>query len=146
MLVSSEKFQKTSCGLHCAFRPYSPFRCSLDKGGFLGLGRFGVRGILQKKMDALFEGFDVLAAASLPIVATPLETNLETDLNFPDPLGGIGNLCGLPVISVPCGFSEANLPVGLQFAGRVRNDRAVIAAAHLFQQLTDLHTRRPPVA
>jgi aspartyl-tRNA(Asn)/glutamyl-tRNA(Gln) amidotransferase subunit A len=105
-----------------------------------------VRGILQKKIDALFEDFDVLAAASLPIAATPLETNLETDLNFPDPLGGIGNLCGLPVISVPCGFSEAKLPVGLQFAGRVRNDRAVIAAAHLFQQLTDWHTRRPPVA
>jgi aspartyl-tRNA(Asn)/glutamyl-tRNA(Gln) amidotransferase subunit A len=105
-----------------------------------------VRGILQKKMDALFEGFDVLAAASLPIAATPLETNLETDLSFPDPLGGIGNLCGLPVISVPCGFSEAKLPVGLQFAGRVRNDRAVIAAAHLFQRLTDWHTRRPPVA
>src|SRR6266849_6507352 len=105
-----------------------------------------VRGVLQKKMDALFEGFDVLAAASLPIVATPLETNPETDLNFPDPLGGIGNLCGLPVISVPCGFSEAKLPVGLQFAGRVRNDRAVIAAAHLFQQLTDWHTRRPPIS
>jgi aspartyl-tRNA(Asn)/glutamyl-tRNA(Gln) amidotransferase subunit A len=97
-------------------------------------------------MDALFEGFDVLAAASLPIAATPLETNLETDLSFPDPLGGIGNLCGLPVISVPCGFSETKLPVGLQFVGRVRNDRAVIAAAHLFQQLTDWHTRRPPVA
>ena len=110
------------------------------------MGRFGVRGILQKKMDVLFEGFDVLAAASLPIVATPLETNLETDLNFPDPLGGIGNLCGLPVISVPCGFSQTKLPVGLQFAGRVRNDRAVVAAAHLFQQLTDWHTRRSPVA
>ena len=146
MLVSSEKFQKTSCGLHCAFSALFPFPLFTGQRVFLGLGRFGVRGILQKKMDALFEGFDVLAAASLPIVATPLETNLETDLNFPDPLGGIGNLCGLPVISVPCGFSEAKLPVGLQFAGRVRNDRAVIAAAHLFQQLTDWHTRRPPVA
>ena len=77
--------------------------------------------------------------------ATPLETNLETELSFPDPLGGIGNLCGLPAISVPCGFSETQLPVGLQFVGRARNDRAVIAAAHRLQQLTDWHTKRPPI-
>ncbi len=105
-----------------------------------------IRGILQIKMDELFDGFDVLVAASLPIAATPLETNLETELSFPDPLGGIGNLCGLPVVSVPCGFSEAKLPVGLQFVGRARDDRTVVAAAHLFQQLTDWHTRRPVIS
>ncbi len=104
-----------------------------------------IRGIAQAKVDALFDRFDVIAAASLPITATTLETNLETDLSFPDPLGGIGNLCGLPAISVPCGFSEDKLPIGLQFAARVRNDHLVVAAAHIFQQHTDWHTRRPPL-
>src|SRR5580698_5269248 len=47
------------------------------------------REILQKKMEALFETFDVLAAAAQPIAATPLDANLETDLAFPDPLGAI---------------------------------------------------------
>ncbi len=103
-----------------------------------------VRGVLQKKMNEVFRDFDVLAAASLPITATPLETNLETELSFPDPLGGIGNLCGLPAISVPCGLSN-HKPVGLQFVARVRSDRAVVAAAQLFQQHTDWHTKRPPV-
>jgi len=105
-----------------------------------------IRGICQKKIDALFDDFDVIAAASLPIAATTLETNLETDLTFADPLGGIGNLCGLPAISVPCGLTSKMLPIGIQFVGRVRNDRAVLAAANLFQQHTDWHKKRPPVA
>jgi aspartyl-tRNA(Asn)/glutamyl-tRNA(Gln) amidotransferase subunit A len=104
-----------------------------------------IRGIFQKKVDALFDEFDVLAAASLPIAATTLETNLETDLTFSDPLGGIGNLCGLPAVSVPCGFTSKKLPIGIQFIGRVRNDRAVVSAASLFQRHTDWHTRRPPI-
>jgi aspartyl-tRNA(Asn)/glutamyl-tRNA(Gln) amidotransferase subunit A len=105
-----------------------------------------IRGALQVKVDALFDDFDVLAAPSLPIAATTLETNLETDLTFSDPLGGIGNLCGLPAISVPCGFTSKMLPIGIQFVARARNDRAVIAAAHLFQRNTDWHTKRPPIA
>jgi aspartyl-tRNA(Asn)/glutamyl-tRNA(Gln) amidotransferase subunit A len=105
-----------------------------------------IRGVLQAKVDALFDEFDVLAAPSLPIAATTLETNLETDLTFSDPLGGIGNLCGLPAVSVPCGFTSKKLPIGIQFAARVRNDRAVVAAAYLFQRNTDWHTKRPPIA
>ncbi len=105
-----------------------------------------VRGILQKKVDELFDRFNVLAAASLPITATPLEMNLETELTFPDPLGGTGNFCGLPAISVACGLSEKKLPIGIQFVGHARNDRAVLAAAQLFQQHTDWHRKRPPIA
>ena len=105
-----------------------------------------VREILQKKMDALFESFDVLVTAAQPIPATPLETNLETDLSFPDPLGGIGNLCGLPALSVPCGFTDKNLPVGLQFVGRAGDDFSVIRAARTFQAHTDWHRWHPKYA
>src|SRR5580704_15642451 len=104
-----------------------------------------VREIAQKKMDALFETFDVLVTASQPVAATPLELNLETGLVFPDPLGGIGNLCGLPALSVPCGFTEKNLPVGLQFLARAGDDIAVIQAARAFQQHTDWHKRHPKI-
>jgi aspartyl-tRNA(Asn)/glutamyl-tRNA(Gln) amidotransferase subunit A len=102
-----------------------------------------VREILQQKVTDLFDNFDVLVAASQPIAATPLETNLETDLVFPDPLGGIGNLCGLPALSVPCGFTDQNLPVGLQFVARAGNDVAVIRAARVYQQHTDWHRKHP---
>jgi aspartyl-tRNA(Asn)/glutamyl-tRNA(Gln) amidotransferase subunit A len=104
-----------------------------------------IRGILQRRIDTLFEKFDVLAAASQPVTATPLSTNLETGLEYADPLGGIGNFCGLPAISVPCGF-VGGLPVGVQFVGRAYNDLSVIGAARIFQQNTDWHRRRPPLA
>jgi aspartyl-tRNA(Asn)/glutamyl-tRNA(Gln) amidotransferase subunit A len=102
-----------------------------------------IRTVIQHKIDALFESFDVLAAASLPIAATPMTTNLETDLAFADPLGGIGNFCGLPAMSVPSGFTSKNLPVGIQFVGRALDDDAVIAAAELFQSKTNWHRRHP---
>jgi aspartyl-tRNA(Asn)/glutamyl-tRNA(Gln) amidotransferase subunit A len=104
-----------------------------------------IRPIIQRKIDELFDKVDVIAAASLPVAATTMETNLETDLAFSDPLGGIGNFCGLPAIGVPSGFTSKNLPVGLQFIGRVLDDDKVLAAANLFQSKTDWHKRRPPV-
>ena len=104
-----------------------------------------VREIVQKKMDALFETFDIIATAAQPISATPLTVNLETDLAFPDPLGGIGNICGLPAMSVPCGFTEKNLPVGLQFVSRAGDDFAVIQAGRTFQLHTDWHKKHPKI-
>jgi aspartyl-tRNA(Asn)/glutamyl-tRNA(Gln) amidotransferase subunit A len=102
-----------------------------------------IRGILQKKMDQLFEQVDVLAAPSLPVTATRLDANLDLALTFADPIGGIGNFCGLPAISVPCGFGEHGLPVGLQFIGRALDDAKVVQAGRHFQNQTDWHTRRP---
>jgi aspartyl-tRNA(Asn)/glutamyl-tRNA(Gln) amidotransferase subunit A len=102
-----------------------------------------VREILQKKMDALFESYDVLATASLPAPATPLAMNLVTGLAFPDPLGAIGNLCGLPALSVPCGFTEKNFPVGMQFVGRAGDDAAVLQAGQTFQRATQWHRKHP---
>jgi aspartyl-tRNA(Asn)/glutamyl-tRNA(Gln) amidotransferase subunit A len=105
-----------------------------------------IREILQKKMADLFDSFDVLATVSQPLPATPLDFNLETGLSFPDPLGAIGNLCGLPALSVPCGYTERHLPVGLQFVARAGDDFAVIQAARTYQSHTDWHRRHPKLS
>jgi aspartyl-tRNA(Asn)/glutamyl-tRNA(Gln) amidotransferase subunit A len=104
-----------------------------------------VREIIQKQMDSLFDNFDVIAAAAQPVAATPLTLNLETGLVFPDPLGGIGNICGLPAMSVPCGFTEKNLPVGLQFVAKAGNDFAVIQAGRTFQAHSEWHRKHPKI-
>jgi len=102
-----------------------------------------IRRVLQQKMDLIFRQHDVLIAPSLPIPASTLETNLETDLSFADPIGGIGNLCGLPVVSVPCGFTRSGLPIGIQFLAQVLNDSAAIEAAEMFQARTDWNRKHP---
>jgi aspartyl-tRNA(Asn)/glutamyl-tRNA(Gln) amidotransferase subunit A len=102
-----------------------------------------IRGVLQRRIDELFDRFDVLAAASLPVAATKMEANIETELAFSDPLGGIGNFCGLPAASVPSGFTSTKLPIGVQFVGRALDDGKVLAAAMRFQNMTDWHRRHP---
>ncbi|HMG32987.1 MAG TPA: amidase [Blastocatellia bacterium] len=102
-----------------------------------------IRTVLQRKIDSLFERFDVIATVSQPVTASKLSANLETDLAFADPLGAIGNLCGLPAMVVPCGFAADKLPVGIVFVGRPLDEQKVIAAARLFQAHTDWHRRRP---
>jgi len=104
-----------------------------------------IREVLQLKMAELFDSYDVLAAATQPVTATPLSMNLMTGLSFPDPLGAIGNLCGLPALSVPCGFTDKKLPVGLQFIARAGDDAAALQAGRTYQQFTDWHKKHPSV-
>lgn len=52
----------------------------------------------------------------------------------------------LPAASVPCGFTEEGLPVGLQIVGRPRDDLGVLQMAHAFEEATGYWRRRPPVA
>ena len=104
-----------------------------------------IRSVFQQKADELFEKFDVITAPSQPVGATTLETNLETGLTYSDPIGGLGNFCGLPAISVPCGFTDSKLPVGIQFMANVLNDNIVVRAAQMFQSNTGWHRKRPPL-
>ena len=63
----------------------------------------------------------------------------------PDSFRGIFNLPGVPAMSIPCGFDERALPVGLQIVGPRLGEAAVLAAGHAFQGATDWHLRRPPL-
>jgi aspartyl-tRNA(Asn)/glutamyl-tRNA(Gln) amidotransferase subunit A len=105
-----------------------------------------IRAILQAKMDEIFQHVDVLATASLPVTASKLDANLDEALTFADPIGGIGNICGLPAITVPCGFGQHGLPAGLQFIGRALDDAKIVQAARIFQRQTDWHRKHPALS
>lgn len=102
-----------------------------------------IRAVLQRKIDALFDEVDLLMTATLPVPATKIEADLYAALAFSDPIGGIGNFCGLPAASVPAGFTGAGLPACVQFVGRAFDDATVLRAAMLFQSRTDWHLRHP---
>jgi aspartyl-tRNA(Asn)/glutamyl-tRNA(Gln) amidotransferase subunit A len=55
------------------------------------------------------------------------------------------NFLGIPAISVPCGFTSAGLPFGLQIAGRWWDEATVLRAAHAYEQATDWKDRKPPL-
>jgi aspartyl-tRNA(Asn)/glutamyl-tRNA(Gln) amidotransferase subunit A len=55
------------------------------------------------------------------------------------------NLAGLPGLSLPCGFDQQNLPIGLQLIGNYLDEARLLAVAHAYQQVTDWHLRRPPL-
>ena len=55
-------------------------------------------------------------------------------------------ITGHPCISIPCGFTEDNLPVGLQIVGRHQDDFGVLQLSDAFEQATGAWKRRPPVA
>jgi len=105
-----------------------------------------VRTFLQQQIDRLFDDFDVLATAGESSAASRLSAPPEEDSAGPiarrEP-DGISSLCGLPALSVPCGFSKDKLPFGIQFIARALEDHAVIAAAHCYQSHTDWHRQHP---
>jgi aspartyl-tRNA(Asn)/glutamyl-tRNA(Gln) amidotransferase subunit A len=53
------------------------------------------------------------------------------------------NVYGLPTISIPCGFTSAGLPIGMQISGRHFGEGKVLALAHAYEQATGWHTMRP---
>jgi Asp-tRNA(Asn)/Glu-tRNA(Gln) amidotransferase A subunit family amidase len=56
-----------------------------------------------------------------------------------------GNITGLPAISVPCGFTASNLPLGLQFIGPAFDEAGLFRLAHAYEQATPWHERHPRI-
>ncbi|MEC9366105.1 MAG: amidase family protein, partial [Chloroflexota bacterium] len=54
-----------------------------------------------------------------------------------------GNAVGLPAISVPNGFTKADLPTGIQFVGRAYAENTILSLANHFQKKTEWHLRHP---
>jgi aspartyl-tRNA(Asn)/glutamyl-tRNA(Gln) amidotransferase subunit A len=107
-----------------------------------------VRVILQKRMDALFDNFDVIAAAgqnyAAALIKAPPDAGMQSAFEQKQ-LDLISSLCGLPALTVPCGFNKDKMPLAIQFIGRALNDHAVIEAARTFQEHSEWHKQRPAI-
>jgi aspartyl-tRNA(Asn)/glutamyl-tRNA(Gln) amidotransferase subunit A len=104
---------------------------------------------IRTELDALYARYDALVAPSRSTVAYPIGEDFQRA--YPGFGGGLaiipaGNLAGQPAISVPSGFGPNNLPTGIQFTGRAWSEARLLTLAHAYQQATDWHRRRPPVA
>lgn len=104
-----------------------------------------VRRLIANDFAAAFEQCDVIAGPTSPTVAFALGAKSAdpVQMYLSDIYTIAANLAGLPGMSVPCGFSAAGLPVGLQLIAPWFAEARLLNAAHQYQLATDWHARVP---
>jgi aspartyl-tRNA(Asn)/glutamyl-tRNA(Gln) amidotransferase subunit A len=85
---------------------------------------------------------DVLAMPTCPAVAGRIDEIVAGAYRYAA-LTSPWNHTGQPVISVPCGFGQGGMPVGLSLAGRPFEEAVICRVGHAYEQATDWHTRQP---
>jgi aspartyl-tRNA(Asn)/glutamyl-tRNA(Gln) amidotransferase subunit A len=106
--------------------------------------------LIRRTAGEAFKSIDVIVTPTTPI-PPPLLADVGKDVNT-SILGSTRtvrntapfNLYGWPTISVPCGFTRAGLPIGLQISGPNGAEASVLRLARAYEQVTDWHSRRPP--
>jgi Asp-tRNA(Asn)/Glu-tRNA(Gln) amidotransferase A subunit family amidase len=100
------------------------------------------RQLMQATEDAM-AGFDAVLMPTAPVAATPILGSPPEHAMLRPRNTMPFNVLGLPAISVPCGFTDDGLPVGLQIVGRAFDETGILDIAHAYEQATDWHRRRP---
>ena len=104
-----------------------------------------IRGKVAVEIDKVMSKFDSIVAPTKSTPASSITEDFRGAIrgNSRDEMGAIGNSLGLPSISVPNGFTEGNLPTGIQFMGRPYSENTILSIANSYQGTTDWHTRHP---
>jgi aspartyl-tRNA(Asn)/glutamyl-tRNA(Gln) amidotransferase subunit A len=104
-----------------------------------------VRTLIRQDYERAFEHVDVVAMPTSPTAAFKLGERVSDPLQMY--LGDVftvsANLAGLPAVSVPCGFTSTNLPIGLQLTGRMFDEATLLAAADAYERHTEWWKRQP---
>jgi aspartyl-tRNA(Asn)/glutamyl-tRNA(Gln) amidotransferase subunit A len=104
---------------------------------------------IRSEVHKVFEGVDVLVTPTTPVPAAAIdELKQDPDLLRPHELLLLRNtrpvnVWGLPAISIPCGFTTAGLPIGLQIIGSQWREDRVLRLAYAYEQATNWHKRTP---
>jgi len=134
------------------YRPWMRQRlaqaATADTGAYVE-DRFALERV-RRTVNDVFAEVDLLITPTTPVPPITIE---EASNMSPNPAGELWlrntrpfNAYGLPTISIPCGFTSAGLPIGLQIAGPRFGEGRVLAFAHAFEQATDWHKRTPTLA
>ena len=104
-----------------------------------------LRRMIADDFQACFRQCDVIAGPVAPSVAWRIGDNSDDPVAryLADIFTLPASLAGLPGMSLPAGFGEAAMPVGLQLIGNYFQEGTLLHAAHAFQQATDWHARKP---
>ncbi len=108
------------------------------------------RNLLRQEVQKSMQRLDALITPTTPIVAPKIgEKTVSIDGVEREVLKILAhytrpwNLTGQPAISIPCGFTEADLPIGLQIVGKAFDEATILRLAYAYEQHTSWHERRP---
>jgi aspartyl-tRNA(Asn)/glutamyl-tRNA(Gln) amidotransferase subunit A len=104
-----------------------------------------VRTLIKQDFEQAFAQVDVLVSPTTPTTAFKAgeKTNDPLSMYLSDLMTIPVNLAGLPGLSLPCGFDQQGLPIGLQIIGNVLREDRVLQAAYAYEQATEWHQRVP---
>jgi len=102
-----------------------------------------VRTLIRHDFEQVFAAHDLIVTPTAPTTAFRLgeKTSDPLQMYLSDIFTISINLAGLPAISLPCGFDQAGLPIGLQIVGRPFEEDKVFQVAHAYEQATTWHER-----
>tara|TARA_B100000745_G_C20096329_1_gene374863 strand:- start:109 stop:1011 length:903 start_codon:yes stop_codon:yes gene_type:complete len=104
----------------------------------------------NKQVNQILQQFDVLLSPTIAVGAPKIDekTVLVNEAEHPalalmPRLTRPHNICGIPTISIPCGFTREGMPIGLQLAGRAFAEKDIIQAAYAYENATNWSTIMP---
>ena len=110
------------------------------------------RRAFNRQISRTFEQVDVLLTPTVPVGAPRIGIDMVSVGDRQEPKSTIlprltrpFNLTGGPTVTLPCGFTNEGLPIGVQLSGRSFEEATVLKVAHAYEQTTEWHTQRPPL-
>ncbi|ESA38912.1 glutamyl-trna and or aspartyl-trna a subunit [Leptolyngbya sp. Heron Island J] len=106
-----------------------------------------VRTLIKQDFEAAFKDVDVLMTPTVPSTAFKAGEKVNDPLSMylSDLMTITVNLAGLPGISLPCGFDESGLPIGMQLIGNALREDTLFEVASAYEQATPWHEKMPQV-
>ena len=109
-----------------------------------------LRALLRQQILQAMTDLDVLLMPTMGIAAPliepdPVIENKEKSNRNPSGLTTTFSLASCPALSINCGFTADNLPIGLQIGGRPFEEQTILNVAYAYEQNHDWHARRPPI-
>ncbi|MBI1952991.1 MAG: Asp-tRNA(Asn)/Glu-tRNA(Gln) amidotransferase subunit GatA [Candidatus Omnitrophica bacterium] len=106
-----------------------------------------VRTLIRRDFDKAFEAVDLLMTPTSPTPAFRLGEKLSDPLTMylSDIYTISVNLAGVPALSLPCGFTPAGLPIGMQLIAKPFAEAELFQAAHAYEQASGWHKREPKI-
>ena len=104
-----------------------------------------VRRLIKEDFDRAFAECDVIAGPTSPTPAFRIgeKTDDPLAMYLSDIYTISCNLAGLCGVSIPCGFTQSGLPLGLQLQAAPFEEEKLLRVARMYERATDWHTRRP---